>query len=102
MAFFDDMCQLHCTILNTTYRKPKLRDGKRVPISYSGLIDAPFFSLASDVMVECATSEPSRSRTLKRVNFGTYDIDELQICKMGSWGQDGEYVSVDRIPLGAE
>ena len=32
-------------------------------------------------------------------NNGEWDIDELQICEMGSWGPEGEYVCVGRCPL---
>lgn len=33
------------------------------------------------------------------VNLGDWVIDEVQICEMGSWGPEGEYVCVGRIPL---
>ena len=33
------------------------------------------------------------------VDFGTWDIDEVQICEMGSEGPEGEYVCVGKIPL---
>jgi hypothetical protein len=26
------------------------------------------------------------------VDFGTWDVDEIQVCKMGSYGPEGEYV----------
>jgi activating signal cointegrator complex subunit 1 len=34
-----------------------------------------------------------------RVDLGTWDVDELQICEMGSHGPEGEYVCVARIAL---
>ena len=33
------------------------------------------------------------------VNLGEWEVGELQICKMGSWGPDGEYVADARCPL---
>ena len=29
----------------------------------------------------------------KEVDFGIWDVDEIQLCKMGSYGPQGEYVS---------
>jgi activating signal cointegrator complex subunit 1 len=40
-----------------------------------------------------------RSRTAHAVDLGTYTIDEIQICRMGSWGPEGEYVSVGGIDI---
>lgn len=34
-----------------------------------------------------------------QVDFGEWTVDEIQICKMGSWGPEGEYVSVGHITL---
>ena len=33
------------------------------------------------------------------VNMGTYDVNEVQICQMGSWGAEGEYICVGKISL---
>lgn len=33
------------------------------------------------------------------VNFGTWDVDEIQICRMGSFGAEGEYVSSGGVSL---
>lgn len=33
------------------------------------------------------------------VNFGEWDIDEIQICEMGSGGPEGEYIAVARESL---
>ncbi|KAI5114762.1 hypothetical protein M0805_003367 [Coniferiporia weirii] len=35
----------------------------------------------------------------QRVDLGTYAVSEIQICKMGSWGAEGEYVCVGKICL---
>ena len=34
-----------------------------------------------------------------KVDFGEWDLDEVQICEMGSYGTEGEYVAVASIPL---
>ena len=34
-----------------------------------------------------------------KVEFGEWDLDEVQICEMGSYGTEGEYVAVASIPL---
>lgn len=34
-----------------------------------------------------------------QVKLGTYEVDEIQICEMGSWGPEGEYVCVGKITL---
>ena len=33
------------------------------------------------------------------VNFGEWELNEIQICEMGSWGPEGEYVAVARERL---
>lgn len=32
-------------------------------------------------------------------DLGTHTVSEIQICRMGSWGAEGEYVCVGRIKL---
>ena len=67
--------QLHCTILNTTFRRAtqgQRRAAERIPFSFAAF---PQASSASS-------------------NLGTWTVDELQICEMGSWAPDGAYVRV--------
>ncbi|KAH7884930.1 kinase A anchor protein [Phlebopus sp. FC_14] len=85
--------KLHCTILNTTYRKPKSR-GPRQPFSYKALLTS---SATRGFLAE--PSEPSDSRQPVKVDFGTWNVDEIQICKMGSYGPAGEYVSCGGFSL---
>ncbi|KAG1728998.1 kinase A anchor protein [Suillus lakei] len=76
--------KLHCTILNTSQsRKPH-----RQPFSYNAI-------LASPVIREFIRTplESHDFRDPVKVEFGTWSVDEIQICKMGSYGPEGEYVS---------
>ncbi|KAI0262406.1 kinase A anchor protein [Gloeopeniophorella convolvens] len=68
--------KLHCTILNTTYRRPppgQRRATGRMPFSYA------------------AFPPPAPGGT---EGLGVWSVDELQICEMGSWAPDGAYVRV--------
>ncbi|KAF9237987.1 kinase A anchor protein [Melanogaster broomeanus] len=78
--------KLHCTILNTMYRKPKSR-GPRQPFSYRSLLVSP--------ACRAFLAEPHAELDFRRpvrVNFGTWPVDEIQICKAGSYGAEGEYL----------
>ena len=85
--------------MNTIYRRP--RSNQRLPFSYVAILDSPAFA-----EIEVAeTGAPTFGRGTVRgkrpisVNLGDWVIDEVQICEMGSWGPEGEYVCVGRIPL---
>lgn len=85
--------QLHCTILNTTYRRPREK-GRRQPFSYRSLLGSP----AAQVFLSDPRAEPNLRRPVK-VDFGRWHVDEIQICKMGSYGPEGEYVSCGGLLL---
>lgn len=75
--------KLHCTILNTSHRKPP-----RQPFSYSAILTSLF--------IRGFVRTPLQSHDFRnpvKVEFGTWSVDEIQICKMGSYGPEGEYVS---------
>ncbi|KAG1883931.1 kinase A anchor protein [Suillus subluteus] len=72
--------KLHCTILNTSHRKPY-----RQPFSYNAILTSPF--------IREFVRTPHDFRDSVKVDFGTWNVDEIQICKMGSYGPEGEYVS---------
>ena len=40
-----------------------------------------------------------RGKKAIAIDLGEWRVDEVQICKMGSWGPEGEYVSVGNISL---
>ncbi|KAI8986312.1 kinase A anchor protein [Trametes punicea] len=90
--------KLHCTVLNTVYRKPR---GKgRTPFSYPSVLASEAFKavLAHKQAGAEETADTTR-RGPVRVDFGEWAIDEVQICEMGSWGPEGEYVAVHRCAL---
>jgi len=105
--------KLHCTVLNTTYRKPRA-NGPRVPFSYSTVCSSA--AVASLAAQNAAALQPSATpasapRPPRRgepnnashrpvsVSLGTWNIDEIQICRMGSWGSQGEYVADARCSI---
>ncbi|KAF8551128.1 hypothetical protein OG21DRAFT_1605495 [Imleria badia] len=83
--------KLHCTVLNTTYRRPRAK-GPRQPFSYASLLESP---AARAVLLE----PPGTPRQPVKVDFGTWHVDEIQICKMGSYGPEGEYESCGGLVL---
>ena len=115
------MHQLHCTLLNTIYRKPRTKE--RTYFSYASVLTSDALrSIALEpdsLTAPPATGEPEgtdegaadqahkgkakergpRRRNPVRVDLGTWDIDEVQICEMGSHGPEGEYVCVGKIAL---
>ena len=91
--------QLHCTLVNTIYRKP--RGKTRTPFSYPSVLASEAFkavqAVGSGELEE--SDEGKQRRRLVRVELGEWTIDEVQICEMGSWGPEGEYVAVHRCVL---
>lgn len=76
--------QLHCTILNTTYRRPRTR-GPREGFSYGSLLAS---AATQAILLE---RDEADWRQPVKMDFGAWHIDEIQICKMGSYGPEGEY-----------
>ncbi|KAI0642816.1 kinase A anchor protein [Trametes meyenii] len=89
--------KLHCTVVNTIYRKPRGRT--RTPFSYGAVLrsDALKAVLARGEAETMAGGE--RAKGPARVDLGEWTIDEVQICEMGSSGPEGEYVAVARCVL---
>ncbi|KZV96496.1 hypothetical protein EXIGLDRAFT_733163, partial [Exidia glandulosa HHB12029] len=88
--FFEDRpLKLHCTLINTVYRKPRAR--KRVPFSYNHIKGSK--ALADILAGQVADGKPLR------VDLGTWEVDEIQLCEMGSHDPEGAYVRVGGISL---
>lgn len=91
--------KLHCTVLNTIYRKPR---GKiRQPFSYASVLNSSALrSIAIERSETANVVEPQApTRGPMRVNLGEWDVEDIQICEMGSWGPEGEYVCIGRCGL---
>ncbi|KZT12310.1 uncharacterized protein LAESUDRAFT_691583 [Laetiporus sulphureus 93-53] len=89
------LVQLHCTVLNTVYRKPRTR--MRQPFSYPSILRSAALQAVS--IETASTDEQTQGRKPVGVDFGAWEVDEIQICEMGSWGPEGEYVCVGRCSL---
>jgi len=105
--------KLHCTVINTTHRKPRSKTQRRQPFSYSSILastafkaistDAPILSAVRTSTTATTTTATSttdavsaghqKTRRPASVDFGVWEVDEIQICQMGSHGPEGEYVS---------
>jgi activating signal cointegrator complex subunit 1 len=79
--FGHERLQLHCTLLNTSHRRTPGQRG-RGPDGGAGRIP---FSFAA--FPRASSDEDSKS-------LGTWTVDELQICELGSWAPDEAYVRV--------
>ncbi|VDC01513.1 unnamed protein product [Peniophora sp. CBMAI 1063] len=123
--------KLHCTVVNTTYRKPRTR-GPRIPFSYQSIRTSEAISsilatqpsaAQADAVAQLADatqvlrlqdtdaassapdgdqSQPRRRREKPKplnVNLGSWSVDEMQICRMGSYGPEGEYVAEARCSI---
>jgi len=90
--------KLHCTVINTSHRK-----GRRQPFSYADVLASSAFR-GIEQQVEAGQNEvggaqATRGKKPIAIDLGEWSVDELQICEMGSWGPEGEYVAVGKIPL---
>ncbi|KAI1783327.1 AKAP7 2'5' RNA ligase-like domain-containing protein [Ganoderma leucocontextum] len=94
----DRPLKLHCTVLNTIYRKPRTKS--RLPFSYQSVLasEALKTNLVQKERVESSEADIGKKGSI-HVNFGEWAVDEIQICEMGSWGPEGEYVAVARESL---
>jgi len=108
--------KLHCTVINTTHRKPRSKTHRRQPFSYWSILastafkavstDAPVLPISTTAITTTVTSSTGavsadRQKTCRpaSVDFGVWEVDEIQICQMGSHGPDGEYVSCGGVMI---
>lgn len=123
--------KLHCTLLNTVYRRPRARSGRRVPFDFEAILSSSAFKQISVPLPPAAAAGPGASPIAKiesvtasptlspgvtpstsvqrpnphaaqnehghRIDRGAYNVDEVQICLMGSSGPEEEYVSVGSV-----
>ncbi|EJD51046.1 hypothetical protein AURDEDRAFT_112070 [Auricularia subglabra TFB-10046 SS5] len=94
----DRPLKLHCTVVNTIYRKP--RSKKRIPFSFGQIKTS---KALADILVE--DSEPQQQNAgdkALRVDLGIWEVDEVQLCEMGSHDEEGAYVRVGGVSLRPE
>ncbi|KIJ45951.1 hypothetical protein M422DRAFT_250740 [Sphaerobolus stellatus SS14] len=96
----DRPLKLHCTLINTVYRKEKSkgrdkrkRGKKRTPFSFSDVLSSPV--LAHLLLPEGIREEGQPVK----IYLGSWSVNELQLCEMGSKDKDGVYKSIGAIPL---
>jgi activating signal cointegrator complex subunit 1 len=65
--------------------------GRRQPFSYPAVLASPAFCAIGGV--------PSTMVGPRAVDLGAWDVDEVQICEMGSHGPENEYVSCGGVSL---
>ena len=96
----DISLELHCTVVNTIHRKPRSKTRRRQPFSYSAVLASTAFQTVaqpvptsmSKTTTALAVTPAATGRPVS-VDFGVWDVDEIQICEMGSCGPEGEYIS---------
>lgn len=83
--------QLHCTLMNTTFRKPR---GKTFSFTSAleGLTRQPS-------LVGMSTQTATAAEIEQGADFGAWGVGEVHLYRMGSWDKDGRYVSVGHISL---
>ncbi|TFK17635.1 hypothetical protein FA15DRAFT_675940 [Coprinopsis marcescibilis] len=120
--------KLHCTILNASHRKPKRRlpfsyedilnssaratieaiAQERVEPSTVAVSDDVSSQLAqvTEVLASTSISSPANRHPVDdrrgsplSVDFGVYDVNDIQLWVMGSRGRNNEYVNLGGIKL---
>ncbi|KAJ7187838.1 kinase A anchor protein [Mycena filopes] len=96
---------LHCTLINASHRRPR-----RMPrtFSYQEIFAhaAHESQLASNLPSTETLSEVVSQSVLApqdkaiKVDFGTWAVSEVQLCKMGSHGPENEYISLASVAVG--
>ncbi|KAF8516463.1 hypothetical protein BU17DRAFT_92813 [Hysterangium stoloniferum] len=100
----DRPLKLHCTLINTVYRKNtglKKSNGKRwgnnqrVPFSFPAVVSSPAMV---DILQEHGEANINKTGPLK-INLGTWSVFEVQLCEMGSKTDNGAYRHIGAISL---
>ncbi|KIY45498.1 hypothetical protein FISHEDRAFT_61214 [Fistulina hepatica ATCC 64428] len=90
--------KLHCTLLNTAYRKPSR--SRKEAFSFLDILQSQACSLLNlDMSQLVALNEHDCPRTPLSIDLGTYSIDKIHLCRMGSHGPNNEYISCGSVHL---
>ncbi|KAJ7212451.1 AKAP7 2'5' RNA ligase-like domain-containing protein [Mycena rebaudengoi] len=107
---------LHCTLINASHRKPRiprlfsyLGIFERVaslgtPVTHPSTSNALTSGGAAPSILSIEADAPgdaehANNKTL-RIDFGAWAVPEIQLCKMGSYGPDNEYISCASVSIG--
>ncbi|KAG8999801.1 hypothetical protein FRB90_011953 [Tulasnella sp. 427] len=87
--------KLHCTLLNSTFRKP------RQAFSSTEILKrvATQPAIAGIPTPTTTTAALAVEDVANRADFGVYAVDEIHLWKMGSWDEEKRYVSSGHISL---
>ncbi|PFH53320.1 hypothetical protein AMATHDRAFT_138058, partial [Amanita thiersii Skay4041] len=83
--------KLHCTILNTSHRRPR----SRLAFSYSDILSS---TAMTSILTDAGRVEEEMSGEVK-VRFGIFNVGSIELWEMGSHGENNEYVSCGGIRL---
>jgi activating signal cointegrator complex subunit 1 len=96
LSFVETFSQLHVTIMNTTFRRPRPKFFQGFSLS-SILACAEAMKAFNYVPTETLQNEGRESSV--DIDLGEWSVSQVQLCIMGSKGPRGEYVSCGGIPL---
>ncbi|KDQ16020.1 hypothetical protein BOTBODRAFT_43642 [Botryobasidium botryosum FD-172 SS1] len=92
-------------------RNPPHQNQSRIPFSYSAILEnmghqpsqpSPLAAPAPDAASNSRRAGAGAGGWGIDVGFGTWEIGEVQLCKMGSHDPEGRYVSVGAVSLGPD
>ncbi len=86
--------KLHMTLMNSTYRRPRTK--RPQPFEYDTILRQ------AGVLESFGVQEGEYVELPMAVSMGSYEAPRIHLCKMGSWGKDGAYVSCGSAPLSKE
>ena len=87
---------MRCIFIHAPYRQPKSQTVEA--ISYAELVKSAAFQAISAGQPP-PPSETSTITGLRAVDFGVWDVDEIQICKLAKEGPEGENVACGGIKV---
>ncbi|KAJ4490237.1 AKAP7 2'5' RNA ligase-like domain-containing protein [Lentinula aciculospora] len=97
--------KLHCTLINTSHRKPFHQRSQLFSftdvLASNALLELQPNEDGAQATTSTLESSTSSSTRIVRVALGTYTIPEIQLCAMGSYGPEDEYVSLGSVPFAA-
>ena len=69
------------------------------PISYTELVKSAAFQAISADQLPPSSETSTITLSPRSVDFGVWDVDEIQICKIGTKGPEGENIVCGGIKI---